>query len=247
MTERSPDLSCVVPAFGHPELLSRCLTSLAAQRYVRLEIIVADDSPTSAVRDLVGDLGIRNLRYLNGARTGNPVDNWNLGLDAAKARVLVLVHHDEYLADPLYLRRAFDLLADPHLSAVVGGVQVTGVNRPSRFAQALAVARVLGRPAWILPSLNWIGPTAAFVFRKGHLFDPGLVQYADIAFYRRVLRTGRLATLNRLCVGSLGHHDAQITARIDPNAVARREIAGLASGLELAFHRAVLAVRACIG
>lgn len=247
MTARSPELSCVVPAFGHPELLSRCLVSLAAQRYLPLEIIVADDSPTSDVRDLIAGLAIPKLRYLPGARTGNPVDNWNLGLRAATAPVLVLVHHDEYLVDPLYLRRAHDLLTDPHIAAVVGGVQVTGVNRPSRFALAHALARVVGRPAWILPSLNWIGPTAAFVFRRGHTFDPRLVQYADIAFYRRVLKTGRFATLDRLCVGSLGHHDAQISARIDPRTLARREITGLAAGVELAFHRTVLAIRARFG
>ena len=247
MTARSPDLSCIVPAFGHPELLSRCLTSLANQRYLPLEIIVVEDSPTSEVRDLIEGLAIPNLRYLPGARTGNPVDNWNLGLRAANAPVLVLVHHDEYLVDSQYLRRAFDLLTDPHIAAVVGGVQVTGVNRPSRFALALSLARLVGRPAWILPSLNWIGPTAAFVFRRGHTFDPRLVQYADIAFYRQVLKTGRFATLNRLCVGSLGHHDAQISARIDPRKLARREITGLAAGVELAFHRAVLAIRACIG
>ena len=40
------------------------------------------------------------------ARTGNPVDNWNHGLAKAHAPLRVLVHQDEILADPHYLRDA---------------------------------------------------------------------------------------------------------------------------------------------
>jgi glycosyltransferase involved in cell wall biosynthesis len=244
LTARSPDLSCVVPAFEHPELASRCLASLSAQRDIGLEIVVADDSTSDSIRIQTMSVDWPTLRYLEGARTGNPVDNWNLGLRAARAPVCVLVHHDEYLIDPFYLRRALDALGDPGVAAVLGHTRVAGVNRRSRFALAAAIGRGLGKPAWLLPSLNWIGPTAAFVFRRGPLFDPGLVQLADVAFYRQVLKTGRFATLDGVAVGSLGHHDAQITARIDPAALARREIAGLARGAELAFHRAVLDLRA---
>lgn len=209
-----------------------------------MEIILADDSRTGAVAERVASLELPGLHPLAGARSGNPVDNWNLGLRAATAPVCVLIHQDEFLLDPFYLRRAVERLADPAIAAIAAGVSVTGVNRPSRFALAAAIGRAAGRPAWLLPSLNFIGPTAAFVFRRGPLFDPDLVQLADVAFYRQVLKTGRLSMLKGVCVGSLGHHDAQISARIDSDALAVQEVVRLAKGPELTFHRAVLGLRA---
>jgi glycosyltransferase involved in cell wall biosynthesis len=247
LTARSPEVTCVIPAFEQPDLLARCLASVAAQRDVRVEIIVADDSRDAAVRERVATLAIPAVRCLDGARSGNPVDNWNLGLAQARAPVCVLVHHDEFLIDPTYLRRAVDRLVDPGIAAVIGPTTVTGVDRRSRFAQASWIGRAAGRPTWILPTLNWIGPTGAFVFRHGPLFDRKLVQLVDVDFYRRVLATGRAAMLDGECVGSLGHHGAQITASIDPRRAAREEIARLAHGPELSFHRAVLRVRGWIG
>ena len=226
------DITCVIPAFENPDLLARCLASVTAQTDVALEIIVTDDSHTDATRAHLADLAraFPGVRYLAGARSGNPVDNWNHGLDHARGALQVVVHHDEYLLDPGYLRRAAAAMADPAVAAVIGGVTVAP---PSRFALAAGLARGLGRPRWLLPAINWIGPTAAFVFRAGHRFDPALVQLVDVDFYRRVLATGRLEILSgRPCVGSLGRHPAAITARIDPRALALAELRDLARRAE---------------
>lgn len=220
------DVTCVIPAFERVDLLARCLASVAAQTGVSLEIIVTDDSGGSAVRDYVASIAklYPQMRYVEGPRGGNPVDNWNLGLDLGRGDFSLLVHHDEFLVDPDYLRRAVERLRRTGAPAAVGGVRVTGVTRPSRFALAGVLARGLGRPRWLLPALNWIGPTAAFVFRAGPRFDRTLVQLVDVEFYGRVLGGGRLEILEGVCVGSLGHHDGQITAGIDPGAAARREL-----------------------
>ena len=225
------EITCVIPAFENLDLLARCLTSVAVQTDIDLEIIVTDDSKSSLARDLVASLttAFANIRYLEGPRSGNPVDNWNHGLNGARGRFCVMAHHDEFLIDPRYLRRAVDRMEETKAAAVVGRTAVIGVARTSRFSHATALARALGRPVWLLPILNWIGPTAAFVFRRGPRFDPALVQLADVEFYRRVLKGGRPAILDGVCVGSLGHHPAQITATIDPPALARRELAILAA------------------
>lgn len=225
------EITCVIPAFENLDLLGRCLTSVAVQKDVDLEIIVTDDSKTGLARNLVASLmtAFANIRSLEGPLSGNPIDNWNHGLDAARGRFCVVAHHDEFLIDPRYLRRAVDRLEATRAPAAVGRTAVIGVARASRFSLATAVARALGRPIWLLPILNWIGPTAAFVFRRGPRFDPALVQLADVEFYRRVLKGGRPAILDGVCVGSLGHHAAQITATIDPPALARRELAILAA------------------
>jgi glycosyltransferase involved in cell wall biosynthesis len=132
----APEISCVVPTYDRADLAARCLTSIAAQRDTAIEIIVTDDSPSPAIRDLVDALApfTSSMRFLEGPRTGNPVDNWNAGLGEARAPLHVLIHQDEFLVDPLYLRRAVDALNDPVVAATLAGVAVTGVNRRSRFA-----------------------------------------------------------------------------------------------------------------
>ena len=227
-----PEISCVIPAYESLQLLETCLASVIAQRNVTPEIIVTDDSPSSRVADFLADKfgPASGLRYLVGPRSGNPVENWNAGLSASRAPLHLLIHHDEWLLDPLYLRKVVDALSsDPGVAATVAGVRVTGVDRPSRFAIVAPIARRLWGARHVLPAINWIGPTAAFGFRSGHRFDPALVQLADVEFYSRVLQTGALNRLPGVAVGSLGHHGAQITARIDPRTLTRTELAMLAA------------------
>jgi glycosyltransferase involved in cell wall biosynthesis len=227
----APEISCVIPTHERADLAARCLASVEEQRDAAVDIIVTDDSRSSAIRDLVAAPGpfTTPVRFADGPRTGNPVDNWNAGLALARAPLQVLIHQDEFLIDPLYLRRAIDTLKDAGLAATVAGVAVTGVDRPSRFALVSPIAGRLWRAPRLLPLINWIGPTAAFVFRAGHRFDPSLVQLADVEFYGRVLETGSFVRLPGVRVGSLAHHDGQITARIDAAGQALKELALLAS------------------
>ena len=105
----------------------------------------------------------------------------------------------------------------------------------------------------LLPMINWIGPTAAFVFRTGARFDPALVQLADVEFYGRVLARGGFVRLAGRSVESLGRHPDQISARIDGRALAVAEIDLLAarrpppfSPLAYAVYRAALTLRAAL-
>jgi glycosyltransferase involved in cell wall biosynthesis len=248
-----PEISCVVPTFERTDLAARCLTSVAAQREVALQILVTDDSGASTIRNLVAALKplASAIQYVDGPRTGNPVDNWNAGLDQADAPLQVLIHHDEFLVDPLYLRRAIDALGH-HDGAVAtsAGVAVIGVERRSRFGLISPIARRLWRAPRLLPLINWIGPTAAFVFRAGPRFDPRLVQLVDVEFYGRVLASGTLVHLPGVSVGSLGHHGGQISAGIDRTELALKELTLLASdqppaisSLERAALSAILGLR----
>jgi glycosyltransferase involved in cell wall biosynthesis len=220
------EISCVVPTFERADLVSSCLAGIAAQRDIAIDLIVTDDSPGDAIRELVERLTPQTARprYLEGARSGNPIDNWNAGLDAARAPWRVVVHQDERLVDPLYLRRAVDILSHTAAVACRTGVTVTGVNRRSRFSLVSPLAGHMPGARRLLPLINWIGPTAAFVFGEGWRFDPDFVQLVDVDLYARVLSTGPLVTLPGIGVASLGHHDNQISARIDRTALALAEL-----------------------
>jgi glycosyltransferase involved in cell wall biosynthesis len=229
--DEGPEISCVIPAYESLELVSACLASVRAQQDVRADIVVSDDSRGRRIQSFLTD-AVRagsNVRYLVGARTGNPVDNWNHGLAAARAPLRVVIHQDETLLHPYYLRDAVDALARLGVVAAIGRTVVSGGWRPSRHEAVAAIGRRLPAAPRLLPLINWIGPTAAFVFRGDHRFDPSLVQLVDVEFYGRVLKTGRHVVLSGDRVGSRGYHDDQITARIDPIALALGELDALAA------------------
>ena len=229
--DEGAEISCVIPAYESVELISACLASIRAQQDVRLDIIVSDDSWGDRIRAFVTHAALTwgDIRLLEGTRTGNPVDNWNHGLAAARAPLRVLIHQDETLLDPRYLRDAVDALARPGVVAAIGRTVVSGGSRSSRHNAMAAIGRRLPAAPRFLPLINWIGPTAAFVFRGDRRFDPHLVQLVDVEFYGRVLRTGRHVVLRGDRVGSRGYHDDQITARIDAIALALNELDVLAA------------------
>jgi glycosyltransferase involved in cell wall biosynthesis len=231
-------ISVVIPAYESDHLVRRALDSVIAQQGVEAEIIVTDDSASPRISDLTRAIAVRHgaVRWIPGPRSGVAAENWNHGLGQARYSAKVLLHQDEHYVDRWFLRRALDALARPGVAAAAGGVQVTGVTRGSRFAMVAPLRHVPGAKA-LLPIINWLGPTGAFVFKGDHLFDTGLVQLVDVEFYSRVLRHGRLAPLAGVSVASLGHHADSITARIDGRALAVAELERLAAGPAPAISR----------
>jgi glycosyltransferase involved in cell wall biosynthesis len=222
-----PEISCVIPTYESPSLAERCIRSALSQSGVTLEVIVSDDSRSDAVRAVCATIGDPRLIYAAGASSGNPVDNWNAGLDRATGRHAVVVHHDELLVDPAYLRRAVTVLGGG-ARAAVGSVEVEG---GSRFALVSRWARRMRPAPWTLYLLNWVGPTAAVVFPLAGAprFDRRLVWTVDLDFYARLFgRDGAIVRLPGPGVFSV-RHDAQITDRIDRRRLQVDEIALLAA------------------
>lgn len=215
-----PEISCIVPAYENIALLSRCLMSILTQECVRMEVIVCDDSASRDASDLVNFLATRypQLRYVNGPRSGNPVENWNRGLDEAITNHCVVIHHDEFLVDSKYLRKALDKLEATGLPAVIGRCSVVTINRRSRFALMQRLMLAINAPLWTLYAVNWIGSTAVVVFSRlnNPRFDASLVYLVDVDFYYRLLTSAQsVQFLEGISVVSLGHHAAQITAKCD--------------------------------
>ena len=223
-----PEISCVVPAYQSVPLLARTLMSIVTQVDITAEVVVTDDSTAPDVRAFVEGLArlYPNIRYFPGARTGNPVDNWNAGLDRATGAYRVVVHHDDFFCDPACLRRAVDRLAAGEGDVLAFGHGAAGAAGSSRFGLASALARGLRLKPRSLYALNWIGPPAAVVFaaEPAIRFDPRLCWLVDVDFYARLLRPGaRLIRDEAVCLVSL-RHTGQITARIDTHLLKLREI-----------------------
>jgi glycosyltransferase involved in cell wall biosynthesis len=224
-------ISVIIPAYEADHLVREALNSVIAQEGVEAEIIVTDDSAGPRIADLTAAAARRHggVRWIRGPRSGVAAENWNHGLGQARFAAKVVLHQDERYVDPRFLKRALGALARPGVAAAVGGVRVTGVMRASRFGLVAPLRHLPGARA-VLPLINWLGPTGAFVFKGDHRFDPAFVQLVDVEFYGRVLRHGRLAPLSGVSVASLGHHPESISAGIDGHALALAELDLLAKG-----------------
>jgi glycosyltransferase involved in cell wall biosynthesis len=114
----TPAASVVVPTCGRPDLLDRCLSSLAQQQCDRsgFEIIVVDDAPAPATRAVVekwaGQAASDRLSISYLASTGphGPAAARNVGWKAARSGIVAFTD-DDTIAAPDWLSnglRAFD-------------------------------------------------------------------------------------------------------------------------------------------
>lgn len=220
-------LSCVIPAYNNRFMLARSILSVLTQTRPPDELIVSDDSPGDSVQEMVD--GFRQLypalRYVPGARTGNPADNWNRALESATGKHVIMLHHDEWFATPDYLERAAAAIAaGPVGRCFFTQTSVVGGLRSSNNARALRWADKLGYPLWTLYAVNWIGPLSGFIFPAGELrFDRRLKGLIDVDFYFRAAREGGLTRLPGINVFSQ-IHGRQISASIDLHGVSRAEL-----------------------
>ncbi len=108
-------LSLLVPAYETPDkYLRELLDSLFSQSYENFELIIADASESSIVKDAVSGYSDRRLVYIKLEANEGISGNTNRALENARGDAVVFIDHDDFLEpDALYhLALAFDEGAD---------------------------------------------------------------------------------------------------------------------------------------
>ena len=190
---RHAAVSVCIPAYNHPDLLQRCLESIAYQDFTDFEVIVTDDSTTEGVRDLCKriTIGGRLQYFRNAHRLGTP-ENWNEGLRRANGTFLKLLHHDDWLATPQSLGRLVALLADDPqadfgfcaTTACLAPGQIQFHHRPSA-----GELRRLARDPRCLVFGNFIGAPSVTIHRRNvpMVYDSRLQWHVDTDAYLQIL------------------------------------------------------------
>ena len=124
-------VSIVVPTCGRPQLLSRCLAALVAQRFDsdQFEIIVVDDRPSMATRDVVIEwakhaaYGGRELlvTYIPSPGPHGPAAARNHGWRAARGRIIAFTD-DDTVARPDWLANGMRAFEYSDVDAVWGRI-----------------------------------------------------------------------------------------------------------------------------
>ena len=98
-----PLISVIVPAYGVEQYLPRCVESLLAQTYPRLEILLVDDGSPDRCPQICDEFAARDSRVRAiHKRNGGLSDARNAGMAAAKGEYLAFVDGDDYVDPEMY-------------------------------------------------------------------------------------------------------------------------------------------------
>ncbi|NGM86613.1 glycosyltransferase [Parapusillimonas sp. SGNA-6] len=136
MAATTPRVSVVVPTYLRPDLLERCLSALLRQSLApeAYEIIICDDGPSKAVRDVVvaartGSGDGPAIRYIPVEGTQGPAGARNQGWRAAQAPIVAFTD-DDTIPAPGWLEGGLEAMSTG-ADAAVGRIQMPLPPRPT--------------------------------------------------------------------------------------------------------------------
>ncbi|MCM1056211.1 MAG: glycosyltransferase [Firmicutes bacterium] len=110
-------ISVIVPVYNTKEYLERCVSSLLAQTYQDMEIILVDDGSTDGSGEICDRFGERDRRVrVFHKENGGSSSARNLGIDQAKGDHIGFVDSDDYV-DPDMYERLYAAVCEYHVSA----------------------------------------------------------------------------------------------------------------------------------
>jgi len=219
MNSTLPDFSVVIPAYNSLELFRDALQSVLMQKEVSLSILVTDDSTNTRIEEYVSKTNLPQVSYLHNNPPRGAVKNWNHGLSKADGKYVMLLHHDERLPGPDFLKNALAQLRSGRHDLLISDVVVhlPGNIRSEQKLPAAFSRFILLRFPSLIYTLNLIGPTACVIFKKERFlpFNEELNWLVDADWYFRMMKGNRTGFNSGLPIRSHFGHQDQITLGLD--------------------------------
>jgi succinoglycan biosynthesis protein ExoA len=116
-----PSVSVIVPCRNESRFIKRCLDSILASDYERLELIVADGLSTDGTRAILDSIGDVRLRVIDNPERITPVA-LNRAIDTSRGEIIV--RFDAHAVMPRdYIRNLVDLLESSDASNAGGSIR----------------------------------------------------------------------------------------------------------------------------
>jgi glycosyltransferase involved in cell wall biosynthesis len=117
----APLVSCIIPVYNGADFLAEAVTSVLAQTYPALEVVIVDDGSTDETPRVATSFGER-VRYVRQDNAGPAVAR-NTGLAEARGELVAFLDADDRWHESKLARQAGVLEAQPELDYVVALVQ----------------------------------------------------------------------------------------------------------------------------
>ena len=211
----APFISICIPAFGRTGFLKRLLDSIEIQTYPDYEVVITDDSPDFAVKELVERHPVRSkIQYFRNSETLGTPENWNEGLRRAKSEWIKIMHDDDWFSGPESLGYFADIVSSGKNSfcfSAYSNVFSDGRSVPVNISERQLKA-LMNMPEMLLAA-NRIGPPSVVIFKKdlNVIFDKRMRWLVDIDFYIRYLNKHPTAAFIPEKLVSIGISETQVT------------------------------------
>jgi cellulose synthase/poly-beta-1,6-N-acetylglucosamine synthase-like glycosyltransferase len=179
----APTVSLIIPAYNESAVIARTITSLRAQRYAALEILVVDDGSTddtlaAAEGAARGDPRVRVVHQANGGKARA----LNTGIAEATGTIVVVVDADTLL-EPDAIAHLVRPLSDARVGAVAGNAKVGNrVNLVTRWQSLEYVtSQNLDRRAFALLNCITVVPGAIGAWRRASVLEAGGFSHDTLA------------------------------------------------------------------
>jgi mycofactocin system glycosyltransferase len=184
-----PDLVVIVPAYGRPDLLDRCLTALGRA----FPVLVVDDASPQPPTDVVARHGAALIRR---ETNGGPGAARNTGLAATDTELVAFVDSDA-AARPEVLAALAGHLADPAVAAAAPRIRIVRTTaRTTGYVAGRSALDLGARPAAVRPDshVTYV-PSTVLVVRRSCLgagFDEALRVGEDVDLVWRLHDAGHV-------------------------------------------------------
>jgi Glycosyl transferase family 2 len=128
-----PLISIVLATRDRPELLTRAMASVIAQRYPSWELVVVDDGSGDGTKAVIAEQGDSRIAFVEGPRRGLGAAR-NVGLDRARGDVVGYLDDDNVM-DPSWLQAVAYVFANREDVDVMYGVSVAEHRVPGSLAE----------------------------------------------------------------------------------------------------------------
>ncbi len=139
-TEKSPQVSIILPTYNRAQLLRRAVASVLHQSFSGWELIVLDDASTDDTPAIMKEIAARDPRviYVRSEKNNYPdiARALNTGLRMARGPLVARIDDDDYWLDDRKLEKQVDFFAEHPDYVVVGSGMVLvdpGGNEVARY------------------------------------------------------------------------------------------------------------------
>lgn len=221
---KDPEFSIIIPTYNNIGLFKKSFNSVLAQKNVTTQIIIVDDSnENNDIEEYMKANIDSHIVYLHNKPSLGAVKNWNYGLNKAKGKYIVLMHHDEAFIEDYALHRISESLK--HNNIVICNLLVRNINGKSYILYPTWIKKLFIHVPSLLFLVNAFGATAVFSFKKELLthFDDRLKWFVDVEWFFRLMKNHSVYYLPYTFIESYHGHKYQITNTINQMLTAKND------------------------
>jgi glycosyltransferase involved in cell wall biosynthesis len=112
-------VSVIVPTRNRQQLAFKAITSVLAQTYHLIEIVVTDNSDDNSLEMMLNLLNDSRVNYFKNEKNIGPILNWRKGLDIARGEYCLILPDDDYLLNPFYIEEAVKVFGKNDVAMIV--------------------------------------------------------------------------------------------------------------------------------